>query len=53
MTSRHGLKLNQEFKEAAASRHHGIALVLATSSKLSSYLLQARLDIDVIDGQLE
>jgi hypothetical protein len=53
MASRHGPKLDQEFKEAAASGHRGIYLVLATSSKLSSYLLQARLDIDIIDGQLE
>jgi hypothetical protein len=53
LASRHGPKLDQEFKEAAASGHRGIDLVLTTSSKLSSCLLQARLDIDVIDGQQE
>jgi hypothetical protein len=49
LVSRHGPKLDQEFEEAAASGHRGIDLRLATSSKLASYLLQARLDIDIID----
>jgi hypothetical protein len=53
MASKHVPKLDQEFKEATASGHHGIDLLLSTSSKLSSYILQDRLNIDVINGQLE
>jgi hypothetical protein len=50
LASRHGPKLDQEFEEAAASGHCRIDLLIATSSKLSSCLLQARLDIDIING---
>jgi hypothetical protein len=51
LVSRHGPKLEQGFEEAAAAGHRGMDLLLATSSKLSSCLLQARLDIDIIDGR--